>query len=54
MRFKVYSGDPAVLEAGFAPHLEAEFKTKKQADDYVATWVALYPSGTPHFWVEER
>ena len=51
MRFKVFSGYTADLESGFQPHLEAAFKTKEDADTYVQTWRALYPTGEPDFWV---
>ena len=52
MKYKVFTGHPADIEAGFEPHLEAEFKSLKEAEAYAQTWRDLYPSGTPDFWVD--
>jgi hypothetical protein len=50
---KVYSGKPPELEAGFQPHLEAVFKDKKEAEEYVKTWIQFYPKMDVIFWTEE-
>ena len=52
MKFKVFSAQPADLEAGFPAHLEGVFKTLKEAEEYAQTWRELYPSGSPDFWVD--
>lgn len=52
MAYKVFTGHPPDLEAGFEPHLEAVFRSLKEAEAYVQTWKNLYPSGTPEFWVD--
>ena len=48
---KVFSGKPAELEAGFAPHLEGVFVTRKEAQTYAESWNDLYPSQNVVFWV---
>lgn len=50
---KVYSGKPPELEAGFQPNLEAVFKDKIQAEEYVRTWMNFYPKMDVIFWTEE-
>ena len=50
---KVYSGKPPELEAGFEPNLEAVFKDKIQAEEYVRTWMNFYPKMDVIFWTEE-
>ena len=51
--YRVYSGKPPELESGFQPHLEAVFKDKKQAEEYVNTWMGFYPKMDVVFWTEE-
>ena len=51
MTYKVFTGNPADIEAGFEPHLEAIFRTLKEAEEYAQLWRNLYPDGRPDFWV---
>lgn len=51
MTYKVFTGNPADIEAGFEPHLEAAFRTLKEAEEYAQLWRNLYPDGNPDFWV---
>ena len=52
MTYRVFTANLADLEAGFAPHLEAMFRDKKEAEAYVKTWRDLYPDGSPDFWID--
>jgi len=51
MTFKVFSGRPEVLEAGYEPFLEAVFYDHKQAEEFVELWLDIYRSSIL-FWVE--
>ena len=50
--YRVYSGRPEELEAGYYPHLEAVFKSKEESVEFVNTWLDLYPKGDVSFWYE--
>tara|TARA_R110002012_G_scaffold91772_2_gene223074 strand:+ start:168 stop:326 length:159 start_codon:yes stop_codon:yes gene_type:complete len=52
MNYKVYSGKPADLEAGSTPFLEAAFKTKLEAENYVKSWTNIYDPGHVIFWID--
>jgi hypothetical protein len=52
MRYQVYSGKPADLEAGSTPFLEATFKTETEAKAYVKSWTNIYDPGHVIFWID--
>ena len=48
--FSVLSGNPADLEAGFEPNLEAQFGTLDEAEEFARVWNEQYDD--TNFWVK--
>lgn len=52
--FRVLSGRPADLEAGFEPFLEATFATEAEAVTFIDGWNALYADAEVEFFLEVK